>query len=62
MLDYLISHQQIVIAWILGGFCGTMLSIAIDNNILDLYEARGEERPIAISAVIQGIKLSLLSG
>jgi len=61
MLDYLIAHQQIVFAWMFGGFCGTIMSIAIDNSVLNLYEARGEERATIISAVVQGIKISLLA-
>ena len=62
MFDYLIAHQQIVFVWMFGGFCGFFLSIAIDNNILNLYEARSEEQPTAIGVVIKGIKFSLLSG
>lgn len=61
MLDYLIGHKQIILAWVIGGFLGGILSVIVDTYFLDLYETQNYKQVIK-KAILTGITTSSILG
>lgn len=58
MLDYLIGHKQIILAWVIGSFLGGILSVIVDTYFLDLYETQNDYKQVIKKAIITGITIS----
>lgn len=56
MLDYLISQKHIILAWIIGGFLGGMLSIVINNYYLKKLE-QSSNRSLQQQVIFTGITI-----
>lgn len=61
MLDYLISQKHIILAWIIGGFLGGMLSAIVDNYYLNELE-QSSNRLLLQQIIFTGIMVASIFG